>query len=857
MERRRICRRVGSMVGAVAACAAGLATVAGPVAASPPVSVLSPSVSTVGRGDTVTVGVSGCTSPPPGPAGSDLIYRFADVSLITQTPGGEVLAAGFSPSEGGADVLLAVPGWVDPADPAVIAGACQQYVHNSEGVTQSTLFTYDDVAIDITDGSASALTPAFTLHRTIAAGGQVLSLTGSGCAVGSYASVAVYEGTDRSGRTSPRFVGGVVDADVIGSTFELEVALLRSGDFDEVLGEVIDGGPLAEGSYTVIMACVSDVDEDTYRVDVAESQVIEVVGSYPSNQISLTQADDDSLVLNGSGCTGGQTVRATFTSFTGGFIGGFLAASQKSRAIGSLAQRGQREPEGQLEQVIEVTPNADGEWSIPWTPPGSGYEMQVSTDCGDPKANGFRYLERQWFETNWADLYISRLSPATAPAGTTVAIHAQGECDENAKASVLDRNRTTISEAPLTGPNSYGMFSGSVTAPSSPGTYFLAANCGKKQGFPQDFKVFAPNPVAEPSALPAGSQLGWPKRGGRAMYEGRIGPISLPAEDMGASTTARALGPSGFFIDVPRPAGDFAITKISFDLVDAEGMPVPQTDAHLHHFVITNKSSKNPACPGSTFGLPGQIVGAAGAERSVLDFGTSPYGVMVKGSDAWTGVYNLMNMSGANQTVFLTYDIEYRRDVENVRPVTTYFGSATGCSTFTWTIDGSGSPDVQSTLVEMTKPGRLIGTGGHIHNGGLYTSLTDDRGRQLCRSALSFGAGSVGHDHGASRIDPGNVTTTTVIGGPSNADYPPEFYEDDPPIAGLKGCQVAESVKAGQLLRFDAVYDNLRPRSGVMGIFTMYVWEGGGPADPVTPPVRPGAPADPATAIPGNPNYAG
>ncbi len=106
----------------------------------------------------------------------------------------------------------------------------------------------------------------------------------------------------------------------------------------------------------------------------------------------------------------------------------------------------------------------------------------------------------------------------------------------------------------------------------------------------------------------------------------------------------KALGPSELFIPVPRPSGDFAITKLSFDLVDAEGMPVDASMAHLHHFVITNRSRPNPACPDGTFGLPGQIVGAAGAERTVLQTG-DPYGVVVKGSDQWTGVYELMSRS--------------------------------------------------------------------------------------------------------------------------------------------------------------------------------------------------------------------
>ena len=59
---------------------------------------------------------------------------------------------------------------------------------------------------------------------------------------------------------------------------------------------------------------------------------------------------------------------------------------------------------------------------------------------------------------------------------------------------------------------------------------------------------------------------------------------------------------------------------------------------------------------------------------------------------------------------------------------------------------------------------------------------------------------------------------------------------------------LAESLSAGERLQFSATYDDEQARSGVMGIYTAYVWEGGGPAEP-----GPGG----AEAIPGTPNYTG
>ena len=90
--------------------------------------------------------------------------------------------------------------------------------------------------------------------------------------------------------------------------------------------------------------------------------------------------------------------------------------------------------------------------------------------------------------------------------------------------------------------------------------------------------------------------------------------------------------------------------------------------------------------------------------------------------------------------------------------------------------------------------------------------------------------------------------------------FPPEFYPDDPPLEHISNCPgINRPVKAGERLRFDAIYTNDRPRSGVMGIALFHVWEGGGPADPPgnVPPGGTPRPAPPAKDLPGRARFTG
>lgn len=814
---------------------------------------ITPWSSSVAVGKTFSVTANGCPSEET-ESDSSYTYQEAQLVLVTGAGAGE-RAAGFGQGLSDTRYRFRVPGWVDPADPAVVTGRCVRttYTETGTGTTVSTtvVFTYPDAAIDITPGTATPTGPVFTLDRTTAAGGQVVTISGSQCQGSDYAEAVIYEGTDLSGRTAQNFLagrGGDVAAD---GTFEIQLALNDRGEFEDT-----GGGPVAEGPYTVLAGC--NVGDDEGYI-FAEPQPLTVVGTNPSGSFEVHVADGQISAM-GTGCVG-KDVHVILD----GYSSNFTVEEQATKRDRALARRSLPDAariaidqNGEFHETLPVTPEADGTWMVSTDAPAGSFDLTATADCGDPTADGFRYVTRYLFEDNFADLFVDRASPTSSPVGGEVALTIGGYCDGEVTAALVDRDRKVISESAPVALNDYGLATATLTAPDTAGTYYGVGTCAGETSYPEPYVVFQPKQVSATAPLADEPTEGWPSRGARETYHGKIGPITLPPMEM-ADGGAKALDPSGLFIPVPRPNGDFAITKMSFDLVDSKGMPVSQDDAHLHHFVITNKSKKNPACPNGTFGLPGQIVGAAGAERTVLQTG-DPYGLVVKAKDDWTGVYELMSRSMSTQTVYLTYDIDYRRDVENVRPVTTYFGSATGCNSFTWTIDGSGTPDTQSTYITVAKKGRLIGAGGHIHNGGQSADWTNDRGRRLCRSEITYGDEILNHTGmdgpRSSTLAPTRVTettapmaTTTAVGEPiPTEDFPPEFYDTDKVIEGISNCPLAESLSAGEKLRFDATYTNDRARSGVMGIYTAYVWEGGGPAAP-----GPGG----AQPVPGNPSYTG
>lgn len=857
-------RRISTLVATIALALSGLVVVAGPVGAD---GVLTPSAASVAVGGTLSVQASGCDAE----VEDEHSYRSqqAQLSLVTGT-GDTQRAISFAGGAGGAaGVQFTIPGWVDPDEPAELRGVCIEYRYHFDSYHQEEveLFAYPTVPIDITPADDDPRLPTVFLDRSTAAGGQVIVAHVSGCRPGEYVGAALAADTDLALSGTPRFVASTDAPAADAASTRLEIPLV----------DQTDGGPLAEGDYVLLAVCYSWLTEGESTSWMAEPSWVYVRGTTLVGSMAIENgATPGTLVITGDRCTDDVEIR--------------LAGYEQGPTYDPIAE------------TLTVTPEADGTWSVTWVAPGLAFQVMVTADCGDPTADGYRYPQTSWWDDGYSDQWIGRISPTSSPVGGPVDIHVQGGCSsDDAVVQILGAAGEVLAEAPVEASALPDQGRARLTAPSDPGDYTAQALCGGRPGYPDTLEVFAPAVVSATAPLPPGPTTGWPSSGAREIYNGLIGPISLPAhhghamtdmpgapgapgaDDPGAwaavavptAGTGRAnaagLGPSGLGIPVPRPDGDFAITKLTVDLVDAEGNPVGTDRAHLHHFVVADLASTNPACPTGTFGLPGEIIAAAGAERTPIAFG-DPYGLVVDDSDPWAGVYELMSLAAEDQTVFLSYDMEIRRDIEHVRPVRTYFGSATGCGSFTWTIDGSGTPDSQSHYLTIADDGVLVGAGGHLHNGGEHTELFNDRGRLLCRNELIVTGGHHGpgvrRERGGPMDDPAEMTTTTMGEDDWPVDLgPPEMYPDDPTIESISPCTTHERVQAGERLRFTTTYTNDRPRSGVMGIFVLYVWEGGGPPAPDRPrgdpmprpsgplvPTGPGEPAVPtAPADPGGP----
>src|SRR5919108_3402099 len=122
-----------------------------------------------------------------------------------------------------------------------------------------------------------------------------------------------------------------------------------------------------------------------------------------------------------------------------------------------------------------------------------------------------------------------------------------------------------------------------------------------------------------------------PPGGGAVVHQTfRLGPFDLAAmgqpgdQDIGSQGT------------VPRPSGAFGIKSITFDLVDANGDPIPRHMAHLHHVLLMNNARRDQFCS-----RPERFAGA-GAERTPMSL-PDPYAYMVGGSETWSSLWHIMN----------------------------------------------------------------------------------------------------------------------------------------------------------------------------------------------------------------------
>lgn len=327
----------------------------------------------------------------------------------------------------------------------------------------------------------------------------------------------------------------------------------------------------------------------------------------------------------------------------------------------------------------------------------------------------------------------------------------------------------------------------------------------------------------------------------------RVGPLHLDADgNPGSFLAASDL--------VPRPEGDFVLKGFRADLVYEDGTPVARDDVHLHHIAIAEINVEDPACPGRHApglpDLPVRVILASGAERTPIRL-NDPFGYS-EPAVQWGANYHLVNVSDTAQDIFIEYEIDLLPGLDHPDLVeaTPYFMDVAGdCGTAEFDVPGDGGPGstfTKSADFPMPSWGTILGTGGHLHSGGIATELHAGNGDLICRS-----------------------TPTTAHTGHS-ASRTSHHGEHGPGVEAMTQCNgVMRRVEAAEVLRLSAIYDNEEPVAGAMGINITFVAHGWTPPMPqiasstttsTTVPettTTTTAPATPAPAITATPTFTG
>jgi plastocyanin len=283
---------------------------------------------------------------------------------------------------------------------------------------------------------------------------------------------------------------------------------------------------------------------------------------------------------------------------------------------------------------------------------------------------------------------------------------------------------------------------------------------------------------------------------------------------------------------VPKPAQDGFMIRAAPNLRYAKPngtccAGIPRVDVlHLHHGVWL---SDGTAGVGEANGYGGFYPFMATGEEKTVFSVPSGYGYPVGGQDHWLFNYMIHNLTATPAQVYVTYDIDFvpatsplAAHITRVHPIwmdvekghlypvfdVKRFSGRNGKFTFPdMAKDPYGSgPPLNTFTVQHT--GRLVGTAGHLHPGGLYDDL------DLIRpGATPSGGATPGAEPNSVRLfrssahywDPRGPISWDMAMGATSANWRPE-------------------VKAGDTLRVSATYETKRA-SWYESMGIMVVWE--------------------------------
>mmetsp|Transcript_8635 Transcript_8635/g.35982 ORF Transcript_8635/g.35982 Transcript_8635/m.35982 type:complete len:486 (+) Transcript_8635:80-1537(+) len=170
-----------------------------------------------------------------------------------------------------------------------------------------------------------------------------------------------------------------------------------------------------------------------------------------------------------------------------------------------------------------------------------------------------------------------------------------------------------------------------------------------------------------------------------------------------------------------RPSADVALRQVKFDLVGKDDDDeVPLEVVYNHHILLYNEH--------------GEVLAAIGAEgdRSAALKLPEPYGVVSPKNENWEMSVHLVNVwglaSGANMTVRIRYEVTYTATSKDIVPVNWFLAGPTDNDNIIFDIDRTDKGDVEEVVYDFDwegGDGTLVLTMGHLHIGGVNTTLYD------------------------------------------------------------------------------------------------------------------------------------
>jgi hypothetical protein len=211
----------------------------------------------------------------------------------------------------------------------------------------------------------------------------------------------------------------------------------------------------------------------------------------------------------------------------------------------------------------------------------------------------------------------------------------------------------------------------------------------------------------------------------------RYGPYTIPAAVPGRM----GMIANNFAFNVNRPCSDCYITDMQAGLITPDGQNANvDRGLWLHHMVMMD-TSKADLC-----GWPlGQRFFSSGNERTPVNAG-GPYAYPQRGNPSWTLIYDLMNMTNAPKQVYITVEFGYAPlSTPGIRPFTPLWLDVAGC------ISASAVParpgqkyTLRSMPIVSQNVGKMLGVGGHLHDGGVNL-LVKKNGGVICDSQATYG----------------------------------------------------------------------------------------------------------------------